>query len=112
MGGKHSRNKGAAFERFIAKALRPFYPNAERLLEFQSSQAVGVDLRGTGPYRIQCKAYKEAVPMSKIKEISDGGIHILASKTDNEKPMITMYLDDWLQMMEAAHAINTEGEKT
>ena len=111
MGGKASRRKGHQFERDVANALKPIYAKAERHLESQASQAFGVDIRNTGPYRIQCKAFKSTVPMSCIKEIKPGGVHILASKVDNERPLVTMYFDDWLQMMEAIHGISTEGEK-
>ena len=102
MGGKHSRNKGAKFERDIAKLLRDrgIFPKAKRHLEFQAEEAaLGRDIDNTGEYGIQCKAYKQYAPIAKIEEVKEGK-PILITKGDFKIPTVTMYIGDWLDLME------------
>lgn len=98
--GKLSRTKGHSFERDIANRLKKWiYPDAKRHLEYQASEALsGIDLVNTGKLAIQCKAYKNYPPMSKIEEVdSSVGYPTLISKGDRLKPTITMYLEDFIE---------------
>jgi len=97
--GKLSRTKGHSFERDIAKSLRHIFPKARRHLEYQDGEANGVDLSYTGDFRIQCKRSKTSIPIKKIKEIQPDGIHLLVSKRDFEEEMVTMYWDDFLELL-------------
>ena len=55
--GKHSRNKGASFERQIAARLRELWPKARRRGNAQADgQRIEADVEGT-PYHIECKRY-------------------------------------------------------
>lgn len=96
---KLARTRGHSFEREVAIAFRSVFPGAERKLEYQKSQCTGVDLKNTGNLKVQCKRARGPIPMNKIEEINEPGIHILASKQDRKKPMITMYLDDFIAIL-------------
>lgn len=55
MGGKKSRTKGHAFERAVARLLRPLFPDARRGKQYTDGRET--DVEGT-PFRIQCKRQK------------------------------------------------------
>lgn len=101
MSGKKSRTKGLSFERWAANSLAPVFPKAKRHLEMQKEEAMGFDLDNTGPYKIQCKAYKKYAPLSKIEEVQrqPGDIPVLLTKGDRKKPIVAMYFDDWLDLL-------------
>ena len=99
MSGKRSRTKGHSFERWTADKFRSVYPNAKRKLEYQISECTGVDISDTGPFKIQCKAYKDYAPISKIKEIQEGGIPCLVTKGDRKEAMIVLPLTDFINIL-------------
>lgn len=100
MGGAWSRNKGHSFERWVAIQLRKVFPKARRHLEYQDSQAFGVDIAECGNYRIQCKRNKKYAPMSAIEEIQicpiEGGVPILVTKGDNKEALAVMPFEHFL----------------
>ncbi len=96
------RQKGHAFERYIAAAMRMIgYSKAHRQLEFQINNALGIDLAETGPYKIQCKKTKKYVPMNTINEVKakEGEIPVLIAAGDGEPPLVTMHLEHWLYLV-------------
>lgn len=95
------RAKGNTFERDIARDLREAgFIHAARHLEFQTSNAVGVDLDHTGPFRIQCKSFKKYPSMSLIKEIRDKtGAPLLVAKGNGEQPLVAMEWSFFLKIM-------------
>lgn len=99
----NSRNKGKAFENQIAQALRPIFPNARRLLENHADDANGVDLLHTGPYRIQCKAYRQYAPLAKIEEVQCdemmGEVPILITKGNNKRILVAMPIEEFLRLI-------------
>ena len=97
--GKMQRNKGAGFERWTVNKLKPLFPEAVRILEYQSHMANGVDVE-TAKFAVQCKAYAKYPPISKIEEINSDKTHLLIAKGNHKKPVVVMYLDDWLKIME------------
>lgn len=99
---KKSRVKGHSFEREVANLLRPIFPEARRKLEYQWQTASGVDLDNTGIYKIQCKRSRSTIPIRKIKEIKEDGVHVLISKKDHEEIMATLYFTDFLKLIELA----------
>ena len=108
MGGRHSRNKGHSFERDVANALKAIFPHVKRKLEYQISEATGVDLENTGNFKFQCKRLKTSVPISKIEEIKEEGIHVLVSKTDQKPAYATMKFEDFVKLLECLIAISNE----
>lgn len=103
MGGARSRRKGHSFERWVANQLKKIYPQARRHLEYQSSQAFGVDVANCGEYRIQCKRGKKYSSLSAIKEIQlcpiEGGIPVLVTKGDNEQPLACIPFEHFLHLV-------------
>jgi len=95
----NNRRRGHIFEREVAIAFREIFPAVRRKLEYHIQDCVGVDLVDVGPYKVQCKRSKRPVPIHKIKEIKEVGIHLLVSKVDREEIMLTMYFDDFLEML-------------
>ncbi len=69
---KKSRDKGKAYENFVAKIFRlAGWPNAKRHLEFQSEEAVeGRDLDGTQPFAVQAKCWKKAPPITALLQVN------------------------------------------
>lgn len=99
--GKSQRVKGHSYEREIARRLRKLFPKAERLLEYQASQAQGVDLKNTGRLAVQCKRYKSYAPVTKIFEVNAAGkIPVLITKADNQPDMVVLSLEDFLAILE------------
>lgn len=98
-GGRYARNKGHSFERKVAEAFRRIFPGSARKLEYHESDCTGVDLRGTGPFRIQCKRNVKYAPIGKIEEIQENGIKALVTQGDRKKPVICLYLDDFLEIL-------------
>lgn len=97
----NSRTKGHSFERQIAKRLREegIFPNAQRQLEYQINNALGVDLENTGNLRIQCKRSKSSIPMNKINEVKMKGIACLISKRDREDILVTLKFEDFIKIL-------------
>jgi hypothetical protein len=98
--GKKSRTKGHSFERKIAQEFRRIYPEAQRQLEYQLNQCQGVDLKNTGPFKIQCKCKKSYSPINAIEEIKAEGIKMLVTKADRKAAVACLYLDDLLDILE------------
>ena len=96
---KLSRTKGHSFERWVAAKFRSIFPEVKRHLEFQKEEAQGFDLDNTGKLAIQCKAYKQYAPITKIEEVrAPGKIPALVTKGDRKPAVICMYLDDFLKI--------------
>lgn len=96
------RAKGHSFERYIARLMQYVgYAQAQRQLEYQINQAQGIDLAGTGRYKIQCKKTKKYVPLNTINEVKAKGddIPVLIAAGDGEPPLVTMRLEDWLELV-------------
>jgi len=95
--------KGKQFERDVANALGHIFPEAERNLEYQASNCVGVDLNGTDIFRIQCKNYQAYASISKINEIRDedpNHIPVLVTKGVRQKPMAVLPFEKFVLMLE------------
>lgn len=103
MSGKRSRTKGHSFERWAAIKFRSVFPKACRHLEYQEGDANGVDLKNTGDYRVQCKAYKDYAPINKIREIKESGIPVLLTKGDNKTPMAVIPFEHFLHLLSKVH---------
>lgn len=103
--GRRSRRKGHQFERDVAILLRPVFPEARRHLEYQAEEAQGVDLDGTGSYKIQCKKLRAYSPISAIKEVVCdqflGDVPVLITAGDNEPPVAVLPLDEFIRLIGA-----------
>ena len=99
MGGKMSRTKGLSFEREIAVAFRPLFPDAKRLFENRDGQ--GYDLENTGRLRIQCKRYRAYASLTKIDEArgEDDTIPLLVTKGDRKETLVALPLSDFIEIL-------------
>lgn len=102
----YSRSKGHDFERWCAVQFRKLFPDARRQLEYHADDAKGVDLQGTAPYLVQCKAYNQYAPITCLTEIQvcpiEGGIPVLVTKGDSLPPVAVLSLEDFLSLVRDA----------
>ena len=101
--GKKSRDKGAAFEREVAKLISPYFPDAKRNLDqYQASD--GRDLSDTQPLCIQCKRRKKV----DLWEIKMGWLEAEQSTSIEYPYPIVIWRDDGQEafcMMKVEHLI-------
>lgn len=101
--GKHARRKGHSFEREVAIALREVWPKARRHLEYQDSEANGVDIAETGEFKFQCKKLKGYAPVSKIREIQYdellGEVPVLVTAADGEPALAVLPFTDLIRLL-------------
>lgn len=104
MSGKHSRNKGAAFERKLAIEFREMgWEKAKRHLEFQAEEAeLGQDLDGTDPFMIQAKCYaKPPNPLTILAQIKEqqGKFKLGIIKQTNKGEYIVMHKEEFYELL-------------
>lgn len=103
LNGKGARRKGHSFERWVAKRIRKIFPNAKRHLEYQADEAQGIDIDGTGFYKIQCKRGRRYASLSAIEEIQldpiEGGVRVLVTKGDNKEPLCALPFEHFLHLV-------------
>ncbi len=111
----YGRTKGLAFERYVANKFKKIFPEARRQLEFQKQDANGVDLQGTGDFKIQCKAFSGYAPISCLNEVKlcpiDGGIPVLITKGTNLEPVAVLRLDYFLDLVKDAMSYRLNEER-
>jgi len=75
MGGRHSRNKGASFEREVARMLAPLDPTAKR--NVAECQEASVDIITKLPLAIQCKNLSQwrVTPHDILKQATEGALN-------------------------------------
>jgi hypothetical protein len=102
---KNPAAKGKAFEREIATQLGHIFPDAERNLEYQQSNCIGVDLSNTDVFRFQCKRYANYAPIGKIFEIRETAKHIpvLVTKGNKMDAMAVLPFDELVTLLEIAY---------
>lgn len=99
--GKRSRDKGANWERKVAKILANIWPEARRnLSQSRSARREGGDILGT-PFHIECKAEKRVdvnAAWRQAKRDADAslplGSIILICKSDNLPPFVVLQTVD------------------
>jgi hypothetical protein len=107
---KNSRKKGHAFERWCAIEFRPLFPDVRRHLEnHKDDAALGVDLVGTGRYRIQCKKLAKYAPIDRINQVKlkegEDACPVLITQGDGLEAMAVLPLNELLRLIkiEKAH---------
>lgn len=115
--GKRSREKGAEHERETATALRVVWPNARRGLAQARNAREQPDVDGT-PYWIECKVGKRVNIIAAMRQAEAARVDeivlrapIVVSRLDKEKSLVTMRLEDFLDLStKAARADAVVGE--
>lgn len=100
--------KGKQFEREIANALGHIFPEAERMLEYQASKVIGVDIEGTDRIKIQCKNHQNYCSIGtihevKIKDPSD--IPVLVTKGIRMEAMAVLPFEKLVTLLEIAYGL-------
>lgn len=105
---KGARAKGLQFEREIANRLGHIFPEAGRMLEFQASKNIGVDIEGTDRIKIQCKNNQGYASISKINEIrtkDPNDIPVLVTKGNRLEAMAILPFDKFVTLLEIAYGL-------
>lgn len=101
--GKFSRRKGHQFEREVAILFRKIFPGARRQLEYHTADCNGVDISGTGHYRVQCKRGRKYASFTAIKEVTAdefmGQVPVLVTQGDNERILVALPLEEFLRLI-------------
>lgn len=103
--------KGKQFERDIAQQIGHIFPEAERLLEYQASSVVGIDIQGTDKIKIQCKNYANYCPIGKIGEIKikdPNDIPVLVTKGIRMEPMAVLPFQKLVTLLEIAYGLSPQ----
>lgn len=111
MSGRHSRNKGAAYEREVANDLKPIFEDSRRGIGQTRSGGDVPDVAGCGPFWVECKKQARTYPRAALKQAEtamkvahakgqkDHFIPVAVCRDDRDKATVTMYLDDWKSLI-------------
>lgn len=103
--------RGKQFERDVANALGHIFPNAERMLEYQASKVIGVDLENTGEFAIQCKRNAGYSPIGKIAEIrARDKTPVLVTKGNNLPAMAVLPFEAFIGLLERIPGMQQKDE--
>ena len=115
--GKASRTKGHAFERWVARLFRKFFPKARRGFQTRGGTSEAPDVDGT-PWYIECKRMKSRCnPISALFQAEaalyqtteegttriDSWPPMAICKTDRERATVTLFLDDFINLVERTY---------
>lgn len=107
--GARSRRKGHDFEREIARRLRVIFPTSRRGIQSRFGGKEGSDVL-VPFFAIECKVgARPNIAAAMEQAIRDAAPTLwptVISKRDREEPLVTMRLDDWLELV-GAWAIET-----
>lgn len=97
--GSMQRIKGHNFERQIVNLLKPFFPNCMRQLEYQ--EGLGVDIKNTDEFAIQCKIGKSFNIEKALNEASveKNKIPLAITKRDRSDILVTMKFEDFTTLL-------------
>jgi hypothetical protein len=107
-GTKNGAKKGKAFERQIANELGHIFPDAQRMLEYQGSDNIGVDLQKTDIFLYQCKCWANYANPNVIFEVrppTDKHIPVLVTKANNRPTMAVLHFKDYVTLLEIAYGL-------
>lgn len=98
------REKGKRFELKVARWWQQRHGGDVRRSKTVNRDLdnAGVDLVGTDPFLIQCKAVEKNLDYLPILERmpANEGIRCVIHKRNNTRPIVAMYLDEWLDLTE------------
>lgn len=107
-GGKAPKRKGARWERDCAEIFKNRAGNEEIKRGIGQSRSAHevADVDGVPGYWIECKHGKNTAPKRALRQAEKaleaskikGKVPIAVCKDDRERPMVTMYLDDFLNL--------------
>lgn len=107
--------KGKQFERDIANALGHIFPEAQRMLEYQASNGIGVDIEGTDPFLIQCKNHANYCSVGTINEVRkqrEDQIPVLVTKGIRLEAMAVLPFEKFVTLLEVAYGLRPRLERS
>ena len=125
--GKKSKTKGSTYEREVAAILREAGFNARRTAQYCGNTGEASDVVGLDYCHIECKRYAnrgfdyewlkqatwDSAEAAKRRNDEEYFIPVVIHRTDREKSVVTMWLDDFLDMYreyEASVYLDTKHE--
>lgn len=116
--GRASKQKGARFELEVAHYLQEHgYPDAHRTAQHSGKTGDAGDVEGVPHLHIECKhveklnlynAYHQAVRDSSAN--GDGNIPVVIHKRNRQETLVTMSIDDFVQIYSAYRNGGERGE--
>lgn len=97
---KLSRDKGAAYERLVAKMLAIVWPASARGLKQCRDASEDPDVTGT-PFWVECKHQRNVSIQAALKqgeEATDGRPVVVVTRNNRGPDMVTMRLTDWIDL--------------
>lgn len=98
--GRMQRNKGATYEREIAKTLQQVYPEARRGIGQARSASEVADVEGT-PFWVECKRGRMPNVRGAIRQAcaaTDGRPYLVVVRDDGDSSFVTMSLETFLSL--------------
>ena len=105
---KNRAAKGKQFERDIANAIGHIFPEAQRMLEYQASNVIGVDIEGTDPFLIQCKNHAGYCSVGTINEVrvqNNNQIPVLVTKGIRLEAMAILPFEKFVTLLEVVYGL-------
>jgi len=99
----NAKEKGKRFELRIARLWEKRHGGTVKRSSTVNKELdnEGVDLIGTDPFLIQCKAVERNLNYLDILErMPNDGIRVVIHKRNNRPPVVCLYLDEWLDLTE------------
>jgi hypothetical protein len=109
----NSRKKGHDFERAVVAEFRALgWIRACRNIETDPDAVLGIDLKHTEPYAVQCKRLSDYAPIRRIEEIPPlpGQTPILITKPDDGPAMVVLPLSAFLTLISPDHNPRPQAE--
>ena len=107
----NSRSKGAAGERELAKVLREYGCDARRGQQFSGLNG-DADVVGLAGYHIECKRVErlniDTAMEQSIRDAREGETPIVCHRRNREPWLITLRLDDFMEVINGKSARVTE----
>lgn len=103
--GAMSKHKGASFERQIANIFKDRGFKARRSAQYCGNSGEAADVIGVDGIHIECKAQERMhlydwMAQAERDANGSGNIPVVIHKQNRKPILVTMKLDDWLDMFE------------
>lgn len=113
MGGRAARVKGAGWERDVAKMLAEVLGDKVKRGLGQTRAGGEVPDVVAPPYWVEAKRMKRTSPKAALDQAVEAmaeskspefSVPVAICKDDRKSPTVTMFLEDWLELVRKAHA--------
>ena len=108
--GRANRRKGASWEREVARLLRLIWPDAKRGLQTRGGTKEVPDVEGT-PFYLELKRGVRCnikAALEQAASSSDGRPPVAVTKEDAKRPIVSMYIEDWFNLLAAVYGVRDD----